>query len=282
MTITVNSGSNKIGRSIVDDEFLAASAFFAHELPAAGLAVDEGSEESVYNRADSAASAIVLPEVVPPELQKQVAEAKKRLIQLTSLGSTKMRKWITQASDPDLVFNVDAWKQIYTKYPLLAYDEVLDSRFHHSGKGVEVAQSVASALISLAVGPGGAMTAFKQFLEKMQTNIKASVEKQEAPIALFVQSISITIQGGTVIPRLNGFFITYAESKRIIDTPCASFESFEITSSYQRIGGLLDLDSLREPDIMKKWDDLMAQAALDDIENSQDFFEDDEGFVPSK
>ncbi|QQQ75521.1 hypothetical protein IOD16_31220 [Saccharothrix sp. 6-C] len=211
-----------------------------------------------------------------------MAEAKKRLVQLTSLGSTKMRKWITQGSDPDLIFNIDAWKQIFTKYPLIAYDEVLESRFRHSGRGIEVAQGVASALMSLAVGPGGAMGAFKGFLESVQTRIKAATEKKEAPTALFIQSITITVQGDTVIPRLNGFFISYAESKRIIDIPCGSSESFEVESSYQRIGGLLDIDSLNETDIRKKWEDLMKQAALDDIENSQDFFDDDAGFVPSK
>ncbi|QQQ75522.1 hypothetical protein IOD16_31225 [Saccharothrix sp. 6-C] len=68
MTTTVNSGANKIGPSIVEDEFLAANAFFAHELSTTGPAVGDGSEESIYNRDDSAASAIIMPEAVPPEM----------------------------------------------------------------------------------------------------------------------------------------------------------------------------------------------------------------------
>jgi Virulence factor Evf len=218
---------------------------------------------------------ILASEKVSPAAQKSLDDQKNYVISLAGVGNAYARKQANDKKDPNLVYNLDLWQQIYNNLPLMGPSQFVTQTYNETSAGIEIATKFIEVILGFAVSGGAALASFGKFLQGLGDNIKLGVTVKNqsyttATIACVLRSQAA--QPDAVEAYLQGYWIDFTAKQTDVYLACATVEALQITFNYKFAQSLFNVGALDNPTVKKDFEDFLSGTQIDDIKRSQKFF----------
>lgn len=220
-------------------------------------------------------SYILASETVSPTAQKSLDLQLKYLTSLAGVGNAYARKTANEANNPNLVYDLTLWQNIYNNLPLMGNSQFDTQTYSQTSAGIEIATKFIEMILGFAVGGGPALAGFGKFLSGLGETIKLGVElKNQSYTSATIASVIRTqaAQPDKVEAYLQGYWIDFTADQKTVYMACATAQSMTIRFNYKFANSLFNVGALDDPTVKANFDAFLSGTQIADIAKSSKFF----------
>jgi hypothetical protein len=195
---------------------------------------------------------------IPKEKRTEAGEIADYLDDLGTIMSAHVRD--AARADRTKFYDLNTWEDAYRQLELMMYKVIRTYKFSHQGAGAEVSTKIVQALIGAVAGNKlAAGKAFLDFLSEQQGRLKAELGAGNQAVRLIAMSTAVVADDddlGRLHGYINLFLFDESNSRKIIETSCASAHRVDLRASGMQILGEFHHRGLRRKttkDLFEKW-----------------------------
>lgn len=207
-----------------------------------------------------------------PSALPQAKRVREDLMDLGTLGSAKARALASKSGKS--LADAEIWQEIYNHYPLTSVGVVADSTFEYRGRAFEISTAVVETLLGIASGgaTGALVPVVKGFVSSLGEKIRVQTEETKSALQLVVMSAVVLPDGyDGLVARTDVYLLGQNDSKKLVQTNCASHEEIDISIRAYRVIGTFNHRALENPEQRKLWDQAFAGIHTTDLKNKLDW-----------
>ncbi|MDD5411189.1 MAG: hypothetical protein PHF31_07210 [Methylobacter sp.] len=231
--------------------------------------------ESANAPTDGLISYVLASEKVSPIAQKSLDEQKNYILSLAGVGNAYARKMANDKKDPNLVYDINLWQEIYNNLPLMSVSQFTNESYNATSVGIEVSTKLIETILGFAVAGGAALAPFASYISGLGDSIKAGVELKNktftnATIAAVLRTQDA--QPDNVEAYLRAYFIDFSVDDKKVYTSCASAQSVTINFNYKYGNSLFNIGALNDKTVKEDFQAFLSGTQIADIKSAQNFF----------
>lgn len=207
--------------------------------------------------------------------QKSLDTQRNYLTSLAGVGNAYARKAANESGNPDLVYDLTLWQNIYNNLPLMGESQFETQTYSKDSAGIEIATKFIEMILGFAVGGGPALAGFGKFLGGLGDSIKLGVEvKNQTYTSATIASVLRTqaAQPDNVEAYLQGYWIDFSASDTSVYLACATVQSMSIKFKYKYANSLFNIGALNDSGVKAQFDAFLSGTQIVDIKSSSNFF----------
>lgn len=253
-----------------------AVKFFAPISQAQSARALAGDPGILHADKDGLVTVILTEEAVSGQLQKELDDQKKNLLDICGLGVAYVKNETDRTKDPNTPYNTVLWQDVFNHLPLMSASKFSRETFQQHIEGTEIAVKFLTVIFEAIVTEGASLASFGNFLQGLGNSIKIGVDSGKKSFS--VGAITIVLEtikvGGSIelIPKLKGYFMDFTQQQQHWYSNCASHTTFDMSFDYRTAVSIFNHRALENQEVLANFNDLIHRSQIADIVTSDTYF----------